>query len=441
MIIDPIVFILRFLFDNWWLLLPFLFWQIFWEKYKELKRYIFLKGVKYKVLELKFPKNITKSPKAMEEVFNSLHGIAPDPQRDTNWIKLNLYGFIPKSYFILIVAHDSRLRFFIRFAEELSDFIKTRIYSQYSEIQFVEVSDPFELLPPSSPNSLFDCEVFDVRPKKNDAYPIRTYVNFENLPEDQRIDPLTTFSEASWQISNKEWLIFQIFALPVSSEDEEYSKKWVERGNKLVDKLIGKKEEKKSSILEDIEEFIVNLLLAIFREPVWRTKEEKPKEEFNLQRLTPGERKVIELIQNKLSKPGFWCNIRVIYVASKDIFEEKKDTVLSLINSIFKNFSQEDINSFEISSLTKPSYEYGNFRLFLIKRREFGIAKAYLRPKLSPHLVNKFKEKELDKGFILNSEELASLFHPPMEFVPPTGIERIPVRELPPSFDILSPEL
>jgi hypothetical protein len=44
-------------------------------------------------------------------------------------------------------------------------------------------------------------------------------------------------------------------------------------------------------------------------------------------------------------------------------------------------------------------------------------------------------------SFILNSEELASLVHPPMEFVGSAGVEKSPVRELPPSSEIPSPEL
>jgi hypothetical protein len=74
--------------------------------------------------------------------------------------------------------------------------------------------------------------------------------------------------------------------------------------------------------------------------------------------------------------------------------------------------------------------------IFQIKRREYFFFKIYRPPEVSSDIQAKLKPKNLDKAFILNSEELATLFHPPMEFVPPSGIERVPVRELPPSPEI-----
>jgi hypothetical protein len=419
--VDPIIFVLRFLFDFWWFLLPILCFQILWEKYKGYKKSLYRKKMNWSFLELKFPSGIAKSPRAMEEVFNSLHAIAPDVKEDLTWINLNLRGFVPKNYVFLIVAHDGKLRFFIRFPTELKEFVKTRFYSQYPEIQFIEVDDPLAFLPPAVPNSLFNTEIFDIRLNKEDAYPIKTFSVLEYLPKEQQIDPLMTFSEGAWQISNKEWLVFQIFVLPTTPDNEEHGKKWIERGQKVVNKLLGKKEEKED-IWEEIEEFTLNLLLAPFRYPVWKKREEKTKEEFNIQRLTPGERRVLELIQQKLGKLGFWCNFRVTYIATKDIFENKKDAAIALISSVLKNFSTEDLNGFSLYPLGISKPRMSPERIFHIKRREYSSFKIYRLPS--------------SKSFILNSEELATLFHPPMEFVPPSGIERVPVRELPPSPEI-----
>jgi hypothetical protein len=209
--------------------------------------------------------------------------------------------------------------------------------------------------------------------------------------------------------------------LPTTPDNEEHGKKWIERGQKVVNKLLGKKEEKED-IWEEIEEFTLNLLLAPFRYPVWKKREEKTKEEFNIQRLTPGERRVLELIQQKLGKLGFWCNFRVTYIATKDIFENKKDAAIALISSVLKNFSTEDLNGFSLYPLGISKPRMSPERIFHIKRREYSSFKIYRLPS--------------SKSFILNSEELATLFHPPMEFVPPSGIERVPVRELPPSPEI-----
>ena len=434
--IDPSAFVLKFIFDFWWFLFPVLLFQILWEKYKNYRKTLYRQTMEWSFLELQFPRGISRSPKAMEEVFNALHAIAPDTDTDITWFNLNIRGFIPKSYVFLLIAHDRKLRFFIRFPKQLKEFIKSRFYSQYPEIKFSDVDDPLNILPTATPNSLFDAEIFDVRLNKEDAYPIKTFTSLEYLPKEQQIDQLMTFSEGAWQISNKEWLVFQIFVLPTTSDNEEYGKEWVKRGQKIVNKLIGKKEEEQESIWKDIEEFIKNLLIAPFKIPVWSAEENKEKEAVNIQGLTPGERKTIEFIQQKLSKLGFLCNIRITYVATKDIFADKKNSIISLISSTLKNFSTEDLNGFTIYPLGVSYFRISPLRNFLIKRREFAFFKLYLTPQISQNYQNKLKERNLDKSFILNSEELASIFHPPMEFVPPTSIERIPVKELPPSSEI-----
>jgi len=423
--------------------MPVMLSQIVWEKFKDYKRAEYRRKMEWGFMEIKFPSGITRNPRAMEEVFNSLHAIAPDTTTDLTWVNLNLKGFVPRSYTFFIIANDQKLRFFIRYPLKLKEFIKTRFYSQYPDVQFLDSEDPIGFFPFNVPNSLLDCEIFDVRLKKEDSYPIKTYSVLEYLPKEQQIDPITTFSEASWQISNKEWLIFQIFVLPITSDNEEHGKKWVERGQKLINKLIGKKETKQENIWDEVWEFIVNLLLAIFRDPVWKSRSqgESSKDEFNYSKLTPGERKVIESIQNKISKLGFLCNFRIVYIATSDIFDQKVSSVTSLISSTLRNFSAEDLNGFSLLPLTMPLFKASPLRIFNLKRKEFAFFKIYRLPVLPPIYVSWLKDKGLDKPFVLNSEELASIFHPPMAFVPPSGIERLPVRETPPSSDIPLVEL
>lgn len=433
--IDPILFTLKFLFDFWWLIMPVLLWQIVWEKFKDNQKFNYRKKMAWSFLEIKFPTGVTRTPRAMEEVFNTLHAIAPSPSKDLTWFNLNILGFAPKSYGLIIIAHNGQLKFYIRFPKEIQDFVKSRIYSQYHEIKFIETDDPLGSFPLTTPNPLFEFEAFDVRLSKEDGYPIKTYTILEKLPKEQQIDPITTFSEGAQQISEKEWLIFQFFILPTTADNQEHGSKWVERNKKLVNKLIGKEEkEGEKTLWSEIEEFIVNLLLAPFRPPVWKTAPEKTKEEFNVQKLTPGEREIIELIQGKISKLGYWCNFRVSYLATVDVFATNRNNVFSLIESIFKNFATENANSFNIIPLTKAKRET-TFKIFFLKRSEYVFFRRYRLTQLSPQIISQLnlKAKNLDRAFILNSEEIASIFHPPMIFVPPAGIEKIPAKELPPS--------
>ncbi len=432
MMVDPIFFVLRFLLDFWWLLLPFLLGQIVWEKFLDSQKRTYRRSLKWAFFEIRFPTGILRNPRAMEEVFNSLHAIAPNVDTDLTWWNLNIVGFQPKFYTFIFIAHNGQLRFYLRYPAELKEFIKSRFYTQYPDIQFVETDDPLAIFPQKVPNSFLDVEIFDIRLSKEDGYPIKTFSILEYLPKEQQIDPITTFIEAATHLSDKEWLISQLFVLPTTADNSEHGKKWVERGQKLVNKLIGKEEKKEPTIWDEIQEFTINLLLAPFRTPVWRKPEEKQKEEFNVQRLTPGERKVLENIQHKISKLGFWCGWRMVYIGYKEIFDVNKAFVIGLINGILKNFSTEDLNSLNAYSYTILPTKISPKRVFSVKRWYFVPFLLYRPPSPPKAYSGKLKKIGVDKGFILNSEELATIFHPPMEFVPPTGITKIPTKELPP---------
>ena len=58
----------------WWIILPvFLGYTLFklWMNYIRTK---FLKSIEWKVLEVRIPKEVLRTPKAMEQVFSGLHG-------------------------------------------------------------------------------------------------------------------------------------------------------------------------------------------------------------------------------------------------------------------------------------------------------------------------------------------------------------------------------
>lgn len=445
--VDPVYFIIRFFFDFWWILFPYLLFKIFWEKFVSYRKSIFRKkNIKWSFMEIRFPEDISQNLKSMEEVFNSLHAIHPDPTFDLNWISLNIKGFIPKSYILIMIAHNKNLKFFIRYPSELKSFIQSRFYAQYPAVQFIDCDDPLSILPVNVPNSLFSCQIFDVRLNKEDSYPIKTYRDLDDLKEEEKIDFLTSFSESAWELSEKEWLIFQFFILPTTGDNNEYGKKWIERGQKLINKLIGKKEESivpKSSlqeILDSVGEFTLNLIRAtFFLEPEWTISKSEDKssesKNYDLQKLTPGERKILEAIQRKLSKLGYWCNFRVSYVATKDVADQKKNTIPTLISGIFKNFSTEDLNGFSIYPLI-PNADGFSFRSFFIIRKEYNNLKSYRLPSLPGKFKNKLKPKNLDVAFVLNTEELATIFHPPIRFVQYSSIERIPYKEFPPVSDV-----
>lgn len=451
--IDPITFVFKFFIENWWLIFPSILISIWWEKYKGDKKGKFIKeNLSWSFFEIIFPSKVTRTPRAMEEVLNNLHAIAVDPKSTWTWWKKNIEGFVPKNYTFLIIGNNEKLRFFIRFPSELKEFIESRFYTQYPDIKFMPCTDPLEIFPSQTPNIFLDYESFSVSLNKDDVYPIRTYTEIEKLPPGQQIDPITTFLEVSHHISNKEWLIFQIFLLPVKGDDPENGKNWFERCKKEIDKITGKpappppfsfiKESLNTfkNIISDYVNVIRSDILKISSPEVKKEeKEEKKEKEFDITKLLPTEKLALESVHKKMGKPGFLCSIRISYITYNEIFKNKKERISTLVESIFKTFTTEEINGFSLHNLTTKkerkkyfSLDYADILAF--KSKDFSDFKKYKLPDKDFFGINK------DLKFVLNSEEVATIFHPPMEFVPPTGIGRVPVREIVPPSEIPSIE-
>ncbi|MEM5782576.1 MAG: hypothetical protein QXD43_05290, partial [Candidatus Aenigmatarchaeota archaeon] len=64
--INFLKFIFGYIFSIWWNLLIVLLWFIVKEKHLITMRYKFKESLRYVYLEIKIPKHVTRSPKAME---------------------------------------------------------------------------------------------------------------------------------------------------------------------------------------------------------------------------------------------------------------------------------------------------------------------------------------------------------------------------------------
>jgi len=437
--ISLLKFILGYLFSVWWLILPLLVWFIVKEKHLITVRYAYRGRLKWIFIEIKVPPYVKKSPKAMEEIFNALHGIF---RRGDPWSRF-MMGFTPPFYVFEIVGHNGKLRFIIRCLEQYKDFVASRIYSQYPEALIEEIEDPLKDLPWKIPNPTFDvigCEfVFtkleDDKKTPKDYYPIKTYEVWEKLPEEQRIDPISILSEGATYLSNKEWLIIQIMAMPVPGNDKEFGREWVTRGKKEVNKLMGRKEKKEPSPFDYIIEFVKNLFLAAAGQQIeWKVgkEEEKKEAEKDLMKLTPGEREIIEGIERKISKPGYWCVVRFCYVASKDVFSANRDKNVGLVMGTFRVFERQDMNGLVRDTKTIPSIDRP-----LTYFKSLYDEKIFYRKRLIwAYTKGRWNTDYDENRLVLNTEELASLFHVPIEVVPQYGLEVTPTRYIPPSPEV-----
>ena len=121
--------------------------------------------------------------------------------------------------------------------------------------------------------------------------------------------------------------------------------------------------------------------------------------------LTPGEREILTEVENKLKKPVFRTNIRGVYVAKRENWNSSHRI---LTRSYFSHFQTQNLNYLRFNADTRPKTHYVFRRRipFLRTRRMFR--NYVLRfPSFFP---------DRKKGCaILNTEELATLYHFPLK--------------------------
>jgi len=138
--------------DLWWLWLPVFLAALFielWVKYLQLKA---IKKIKWLLLEIKIPRDIEKTPRAMEQVFSGLHGILTSIKfLDKYW-----KGKVQEWFSIEIAGIDGVVYFFIRTPEQFRNLVEAQIQAQYPDAEILEVLDYVGPLAKIVPGKTYD---------------------------------------------------------------------------------------------------------------------------------------------------------------------------------------------------------------------------------------------------------------------------------------------
>jgi len=373
------------------------------------------------LLEIKLPKEVERPIKAMENIFANLWAIYDPPNWKEKWIE----GQFLLSFSFEIAGIGGVPHFYIRTRKMFKNVVESAIYSQYSDAEITEAEDYTKKVPQDIPNKEWDLFGTSFKLEKSDVYPIRTYTKFfeekPEIKEEKRIDPLSSLLDGIATLKPEEQLWVQIITKPITiGEDGE--KKLVEEGKKIVDELAKrpKKTEPKPILREAAEVLILG-----------PPKEEKKKEEIFVGPeilLTPGEKEVLKGIEEKISKYAYDCTIRWIYLGKRDVFLK---AMARIPFGFFTSFNTVNLNALRVDSntLTKVTYFFKKRRVYLKARRLF----RYYQLRLPPYFP-------LGGGtFVLNNEELATIYHLPGRVVAPAPtIPRVEAKkgEPPPTLPV-----
>jgi len=396
----------------WWLLLPF----ILFEPAKYLYRFFLMERwdatIKRILLEIKLPKEVLKPIKAMDQVFAGFHGIHDIVTWREKWIE----GVFQLSLSFEIVSDGGQIHFYIRTPEMFRNFIESNIYSQYPEAEISVVDDYTKYVPYDIPNKDWDLWAVDFINPRDEIYPIKTYTKFETeaeREEEKRIDPLANLLEGLTTLKPGEQFWLQIIVKPVLGKDNP----WQERGRELADKLAKRPAKKKPKpMIQEVAEILITGKPTEVEEEV---KEIIPPE-F---KLTPGEKEILTAVEAKLAKFGYDCNCRFIYLGKREVFF-KPTTKIGF--GFFKAVSTENLGGLRPWSKTMTKVKSVPF-WFLDKRR------YYLRQrKMFRQYVKRFPPFFPRAGgtYVLNTEELATLYHFPGKAVAPApGVPRVEAKK------------
>lgn len=365
------------------------------------------------LLEIQIPRETTRGPKAMEQVFASIYNLRnkEDGPKET-WID----GEITRWFSLEIVGSNKVTKLYLRLLRPLVHPFVSSFYAQYPDIEIKEADhDYIDDHPPTYQQlradgyELYGLEIIQ---KRDPAYVINTYIEFEPKIGDEKgriLDSMASIMEIIGKMKPEETAWVQYL---IRSDTDEY---WLAGAKKIVDKF-------KSATQGDE-----------------HGKGDGPA--IRLRFRTQGEEKTLKRIEEKKGKACFQVTIRMIYFAPRGIWNQ--DLLNRGIYGYVAQFSNDDQRFAKPDNL-RTKVEWDSFPFFFPKRRLFWKQVALYdeyRRRFIPEqtLAGKIHNSHLPlnwcvfhKPMILSAEELATLFHIPTSIVlTQVTMERIESKKLP----------
>ena len=377
---------------------PFVFFPLAYRFYKDYKFIKYDSFFDWKLLEIKIPKEIKKTPLAMEIVLSALH----QPSAGT-WYERLMDGKVAAWFSLEIASFGGSVHFFIRTPRIYRPLIEAQIYAQYPSVEVVEAEDyTLQVDYKRTQDSKWIGFGVEYKLAKPDAYPIKTYVDFgldrEGVKDEERTDPMSTDLELLGLINRDEQMWVQF--LVTATRDRFRGKKkhwwtkhvyhdWKMEGQDIIDDILDRK---KSADLSSA-----------------------------FKKLSPIEDMAVKAIERNISKLGYDCGMRVMYFSQST--ESLNGTFAKALLGFFKQYGSTSLNAIKPGRITGLDFPWQDYKYFRQKRMVDRMFRAYKR---RAYFYGAYKGI---KPIILNSEELATLYHLPTGTVEAPMVGRIGSRK------------
>jgi hypothetical protein len=230
---------------------------------------------------------------------------------------------------------------------------------------------------------------------------------------------LSVLLEGMSDMGEGEHMWIQIIVKPILDEVG-----WKSDAQKVIDKLASRpsKKEPRSITMQAIDLLLRGILPG--ENGGEESKEVLPPE----MKMTPGERGIVQAVEHKMSKLAFETSIRFIYLGKRGSFFKPK---VKIPLDYSAGVSTGSLNGMKPFKDTLPK----RLPPALNRKRKVYVMKRQLLRRYKMRVPPLFPRS--GGTFILNTEELATLFHFPSESMAPTlNISRVDSKKAGPPSDL-----
>ena len=322
-----------------------------WRNYQKVD---VVKDIESVLLMLEIPKTNDKSELAAEQMFASLHGIL----RDAKELKANS-GYQEHLSFE-IASVGGRIQFYVWTPKTLQNFVEGQIYAQYPQVQ-IHIADEDYVTHERQHSVTYTSEIVLT---EKEFLPIKTFQNFE-------VDPLAGITGTLAKLEDtSEEIWIQMLVRPVKDDWHKQADAWVKSVKSGSAGFLGLGGGGGAS-----------WFTGLF-EALWAPPEQGSASAPAAKELSDRDKTRIAEADKKATKLGYQVKIRIAYLGESTI--DAKLRMQGIVGT-FKQFNSTNLNGFKMAndSFAKEALAKYKSRLFA------------------------------DRGYLMNIEEVASVFHLP----------------------------
>lgn len=311
-------------------------------------------GHEHCLLMLEIPRTNDKKELAAEQMLAALHGILRS-KRD-----LRSSGELQEHISLEVAAIGQRIRFYMWMPKQLQAFVEGQIYAQYPTVQIYEQEEDY------ADRRLHQTVIHsaELNLTDNETLPIKTFPSFE-------VDPLAAITATLAKLDKEdEEMWIQIMARPIPDD-------WHKKGQRAINRIKGGGGMFGGGTGAAFG-YAADVFAALARPPNSSGGEGGKKEP----EISERDKTRISAIEDKTKKLGYQVKIRILFAGHDQHTARLR---MQALVGAFKQFNTTNLNGFATKSPT------------------------FNRDKQLEYQTRFF----IDHGFILNIEELASLFHLP----------------------------